>query len=266
MRGWGTEPAMEVLARIGEAAESTLFNVAPIIAVLLGFQLVVLRRKLPNVRRMLAGCVAVAVGLTLFLVGLNEALFPIGRSMAEQLTQPVLRDIQGDAGIHWFDYAPVYAFGACIGIAAALAEPALIAVSLKAEEVSGGTVPAFGLRLAVALGAGAGVALGTLRIVLGTPLPVMIGAAYAIVALQTLVAPRSLIPIAYDVGGVTTSTVTVPVVAALGLGLASAIPGRSPLLDGFGLIAFTCLCPIMTVLAYATAADRMQRRRRRETD
>ncbi|MBK8210268.1 MAG: DUF1538 domain-containing protein [Rhodospirillales bacterium] len=256
---------MELLARIVEAGESTLFNIAPIIAVLLGFQLFILRRRLPNIRRMLAGCVAVAVGLTLFLVGLNEALFPIGQTMVEQLTQPVLDAAPGGAGVQWFDYAPVYAFGACIGMAAALAEPALIAVSLKAEEVSGRTVPAFGLRLAVALGAGAGVALGTLRIVLDTSLPVMIGAAYAIVALQTLAAPRSLVAIAYDVGGVTTSTVTVPVVAALGLGLASAIPGRSPLLDGFGLIAFTCLCPIMTVLAYATAADRM-RRRRRETD
>jgi hypothetical protein len=256
---------MELLARITEAGESTLFNIAPIIAVLLGFQLFILRRRLPNIRRMLAGCVAVAVGLTLFLVGLNEALFPIGQTMVEQLTQPVLHAAQGGADVQWFAYAPVYAFGACIGMAAALAEPALIAVSLKAEEVSGGTVPAFGLRLAVALGAGAGVALGTLRIVLDTSLPVMIGAAYAIVALQTLAAPRSLVPIAYDAGGVTTSTVTVPVVAALGLALASAIPGRSPLLDGFGLIAFTCLCPIMTVLAYATAADRM-RRRRRETD
>lgn len=258
---------MELLGRIVEAAGSTLFNIAPIIAVLMGFQLFILRRRLPNIRRMLAGCVAVALGLTLFLVGLNEALFPIGQTMVEQLTQPVLRAARGGADVDWFAYAPVYAFGACIGIAAALAEPALIAVSLKAEQVSGGTVPAFGLRLAVALGAGAGVALGTLRIVLDTPLSATIGAAYAILALQTLAAPRSLVPIAYDVGGVTTSTVTVPVVAALGLALASAIPGRSPLLDGFGLIAFTCLCPIMTVLAYATAADRMQRRRRRrETD
>lgn len=257
---------METFARIPDLAAATLLDIAPIIAVLLGFQLFVLRRPLPNARRMLIGCAAVALGLTLFLVGLDEALFPIGRTMAEQLTQPVLRQSSAAGAIHWLDYAPVYAFGACIGVAAALAEPALIAVSLKAEEVSGGTVPAFGLRLAVALGAGVGVVVGTLRIVLGTSLPLMIGAAYAIVALQTLAAPRSMVPIAYDVGGVTTSTVTVPVVAALGLGLASAIPGRSPLLDGFGLIAFTCLCPIMTVLAYATAADRLKRRPRRETD
>ena len=133
---------MEMLTRIGETAGSTLFNIAPIIAVLLGFQLFVLRRKLPNVRRILGGCAALALGLTLFLVGLDEALFPLGRTMAEQLTRPVLRGAQGGAGIHWLDYTPVYAFGACIGIAAALAEPALIAVSLKAEEVSGGTVPA----------------------------------------------------------------------------------------------------------------------------
>jgi hypothetical protein len=258
---------MEILVRLGETAGDTLFDIAPIIAVLLGFQVLVLRRKLPNVRRVLAGCVAVAVGLTLFLVGLDEALFPIGRSMAEQLTRPVLDGAVPGAAIDWRDYLPVYAFAASIGFAAALAEPALIAVALKAEEVSGGTVPALGLRLAVAIGAGIGVAVGTLRIVLDTSLPLMIGAAYAIVAVQTLAAPRPMVPVAYDVGGVTTSTVTVPVVAALGLGLAASIPGRSPLLDGFGLIAFTCLCPIMSVLAYATIADRLRRwRRRRETD
>ena len=130
--------------------------------------------------------------------------------------------------------------------------------------MSGGTVPAVGLRLAVAIGAGAGVALGTLRIVTGVPMPILLGPAYAVVALQTVFAPRSIVPIAYDVGGVTTSTVTVPVVTALGLGLAGAVPGRSPLIDGFGLIAFTCVCPIMSVLAYATVAARRQRRRQEE--
>jgi hypothetical protein len=258
---------MDMLARLYETAGDTLFDIAPIIAVLLGFQILVLRRKLPNLRRIIAGCAAVAIGLTLFLVGLDEALFPIGRSMAEQLTQPLLNGTTTGAAADWRDYAPIYAFAACIGFAAALAEPALMAVALKAEEVSGGTVPAIGLRLAVAIGAGIGVAVGTLRIVLDASLPLMIGAAYAIVALQTLAAPRALVPIAYDVGGVTTSTVTVPVVAALGLGLAASIPGRNPLIDGFGLIAFTCLCPIIAVLAYATIADRLRRwRRRRETD
>jgi hypothetical protein len=256
---------MDLAMRIAEVAGNTLINVSPIIVVLLSFQLFALRRPLPNVRRMLAGCAAVAVGLTLFLVGLEEALFPIGRIMAEQLTQPGLQGTAGgDPG--WLNFLPVYTFGACVGVATALAEPALIAVAVKAEEVSAGTVPAFGLRLAVALGAGTGVAIGTLRIVLDAPLPLMIGAAYAVVALQTLAAPRSMVPIAYDAGGVTTSTVTVPVVAALGLGLASAIPGRSPLIDGFGLIAFTCLCPIMAVLAYATMADLIHRDRRRDTD
>jgi hypothetical protein len=256
---------MDLIARIAEVAGNTLIDIGPIIAVLLSFQLLVLRRRLPKVRRMLAGCAAVAVGLTLFLVGLEEALFPIGRTMTEQLTRSGLQGSAGDDP-GWLNFLPVYAFGACVGVATALAEPALIAVAVKAEEVSAGTVPAFGLRLAVALGAGAGVAIGTLRIVLDAPLPVMIAIAYAVVALQTLAAPRSMIPIAFDAGGVTTSTVTVPVVAALGLGLASAIPGRSPLIDGFGLIAFTCLCPIMTVLAYATMADLIRRRGRWETD
>lgn len=255
---------MDLVARITEVGGNTLIDIVPIIVVLLSFQFLVLRRRLPKVRRMLAGCAAVAVGLTLFLVGLEEALFPIGRTMAEQLTQSGLQGSTKD-DLRWQDFLPVYAFGACVGVATALAEPALIAVAVKAEEVSAGTVPAFGLRLAVALGAGAGVAIGTLRIVLDAPLPLMIGIAYAIIALQTLAAPRSIVPIAYDSGGVTTSTVTVPVVAALGLGLASAIPGRSPLIDGFGLIAFTCLCPIMAVLAYATVADLIRRRRRQET-
>ncbi len=255
---------MDLLARIGDVAQNTLIDIAPIIGVLLSFQFFVLRRPLPKVRRMLVGCAAVGVGLTLFLVGLEEALFPIGRTMAEQLTHSSLQG-SADNTFDWMSFLPVYAFGASVGVAAALAEPALIAVAVKAEEVSGGTVPAFGLRLAVALGAGAGVVMGTARIVLDVPLPLAIGIAYAIVALQTLAAPRSIVPIAYDSGGVTTSTVTVPVVAALGLGLASAIPGRNPMIDGFGLIAFTCLCPIMAVLAYATLADLIRRRGRRET-
>jgi hypothetical protein len=108
------------------------------------------------------------------------------------------------------------------------------------------------------------VTLGVLRLVLGWPMPVVLAVAYGVIAVQTALAPRVIVPVAYDVGGVTTSTVTVPVVAALGLGLASAIPGRSPLVDGFGLIAFTCLCPIMSVLAFATVADRLQRPGRRQ--
>ncbi|MBK8176830.1 MAG: DUF1538 domain-containing protein [Rhodospirillales bacterium] len=252
---------MDLLDRTLVIAGATAVDVAPIVAVLLGFQVLVLRRPIANVRRIAVGCAAVVLGLTLFLVGLEEALFPIGRTMAQQLTAVSPMIAAGAA--NWSAYGWVYAFAAAVGFAAAIAEPALIAVSLKAEQVSAGTIPATGLRVAVAVGAGLGVAVGTLRIAAGLPMPMMIAAAYAIVALQTAVAPRAIVPIAYDVGGVTTSTVTVPVVTALGLGLASAIPGRSPLLDGFGLIAFTCLCPIMSVLAYATVAQSVRRRHSR---
>jgi hypothetical protein len=136
----------------------------------------------------------------------------------------------------------------------------LIAVAIKANQVSGGTITVNGLRFAVAVGVAVGVALGAFRIVTGTPLHWYIITGYIIVIAQTLVAPRSIIPLAYDSGGVTTSTVTVPLVAALGLGLAETIPGRSPLLDGFGLIAFASLFPIISVMAYAQISEWLSRR------
>ena len=136
------------------------------------------------------------------------------------------------------------------GFATTIAEPSLIAVSLKAQDVSGGTLRSFELRIAVAVGVAVGVSIGCYRIISGTPLPYYIMAGYALVIMQTFMASKNIIPLAYDTGGVTTSTVTVPVVAALGLGLASAIPGRSPLLDGFGLIAFASVFPIVSVLGY----------------
>ena len=153
------------------------------------------------------------------IIGLEEALFPIGETMARQLTAP---ETIGEAsladGVHWHDYLLVYAFAAAIGFATTVAEPSLIAVALKAEEVSGGAVGAWGLRIAVALGVAAGVALGCFRIVTGTPLPWYIIAAYAVVIVQTFRSSRIIVPLAYDSGGVTTSTVTVPAVAALVLG------------------------------------------------
>lgn len=252
---------MELFTRLGSTAADTALNVIPIVAVLLGFQFLVLRRRLPKPRRLAAGCLALVAGVSLFLVGLEDALFPIGRSMAERLVAGSLTD--GGEAAGWSRFLSVYAFAAAIGFGSAFAEPALLAVALKAEQVSGGTVHAGGLRIAVALGAGFGVAVGALRIVTGAPFLHVILAGYTILGLQTLTAPRTIVPIAYDAGGVTTSTVTVPVVTALGLGLASAIPGRSPLLDGFGLIAFTCLFPIIAVLAYASLADRRQRRAKR---
>ena len=241
---------------------STVFDVAPIVAVLTLFQVFVLRRRIPNLRRTLAGLVCVLLGLALFLVGLENALFPIGETMAFQLTTHAANGAQSAAGVvDWKDYLMVYAFGAAIGFATTVAEPSLIAVAIKAQEVSGGTVRAWPLRIAVAVGVAIGVSLGCFRIVTGTPLPWYIIAAYAIVIVQTFRSSRTIIPLAYDSGGVTTSTVTVPVVAALGLGLAASIPGRNPLIDGFGLIAFASVFPIMTVLGYAIVASWWGQRR-----
>jgi hypothetical protein len=185
-------------------------------------------------------------------VGLESALFPLGEIMAKQLTADAIDGLgDGMTEPDWTRYAWVYAFAAAIGFSTTVAEPALIAVTLKAGEVSGKSLKPRGLRVAVAIGVAIGVALGTFRIVTGTPLPYYIMAGYLIVIVQTAFAPRMIIPLAYDSGGVTTSTVTVPLVTALGLGLASAVPGRSPLIDGFGLIAFASLFPMMTVMAYA---------------
>jgi len=232
----------------------TVLDVLPIIAVLVGFQVLVLRRRIANLSRVILGFVYVVVGLALFLQGLEQALFPLGKTMAAQLSD---LDFISGAGrelletVRWQDYLWVYCFAFCIGFATTVAEPALIAVSLKAEEVSGGTIGVSGLRLSVALGVAIGLALGTWRIVIGAPLEYFIMAGYVLVMVQTIFAPRVMIALAYDSGGVTTSTVTVPLVAALGLGLATSVPGRSPMLDGFGLIAFASLCPIISVLAYS---------------
>ena len=251
---------MEFAWTFGNAALGMALDVAPIVVVLVVFQAVVLRRRLPNPRRLAAGALCVLLGLTLFLIGLEEALFPIGETMARQLSAPETLGVSA-AQATWRDYALVYAFAAAIGFATTMAEPSLIAVALKAEEVSGGSVGGLGLRIAVALGAALGVSLGCFRIVTGTPLPWYIIAVYVVVIAQTFRARRDIVPLAYDSGGVTTSTVTVPVVAALGLGLAANVPGRSPLIDGFGLIAFTCVFPIMSVLGYATVASWWNRRR-----
>ena len=253
---------MGFLQSLSSAFLSTVFDVAPIIGVLVLFQVFVLRSRLPNLRRTVAGMVCVLVGLALFLIGLENALFPIGQTMATQLTAAAAAGTQDLAGaVDWRDYMLVYAFGATIGFATTIAEPSLIAVAIKAQEVSGGAIRAWGLRIAVAVGVALGVSLGCFRIVTGTPLPWYIIAAYAIVIIQTFRSSRTIIPLAYDSGGVTTSTVTVPVVAALGLGLAASIPGRSPLIDGFGLIAFASVFPIMTVLGYAIAASWWSHRR-----
>ncbi len=252
---------LESLELFGETLMYTLRDVSPIIVILLVFQAAVLRRKPANVWGIVTGSVMVLLGLALFLIGLDQALFPVGETMARQLTEEA-RSVAG--AVRWEDYWLVYLFAAAIGFAATVAEPSLIAVGLKAEEVSGGAVNAWGLRIAVAIGVAVGVSLGCFRIVTGTALPWYIMGAYIIVILQTILSNRMIIPLAYDSGGVTTSTVTVPVVAALGLGLAANVPGRSPLIDGFGLIAFASVFPIISVLGYAISADWVGRWRRRK--
>ncbi|MCY4615893.1 MAG: DUF1538 domain-containing protein [Chloroflexi bacterium] len=255
---------LEFALRFGETLLYTLRDVTPIVVILVVFQVGVLRSGLPNIRGIATGSVMVLLGLALFLIGLEQALFPIGETMARQLTETARGSVLSTA-VRWDDYWLVYLFAAAIGFATTVAEPSLIAVALKAEEVSGRAVSAWGLRIAVAVGVAIGVSLGCFRIVTGTPLPWYIVAAYAIVIIQTYLANRVIVPLAYDSGGVTTSTVTVPVVAALGLGLAANVPGRSPLIDGFGLIAFASVFPIMSLLGYAIVAERVERwRTRRE--
>lgn len=252
---------------IFNAGLSTMRDVFPIVVILLGFQFLVLRKKPPNFKRILIGFVYVLLGLTLFLVGLEQALFPLGETMATQLSDPVFLGLGPDKPVlDWSDYYWVYLFAAAIGFATTIAEPSLIAVALKAEEISGGKISASGLRISVAIGVSLGVSLGAFRIVSGTPLPTYIMIGYIIVIIQTFFAAKTIIPLAYDSGGVTTSTVTVPVVAALGLGLASTVPGRSALLDGFGLIAFASVFPIMSVLAYALLAEWQAKRKKSKKD
>ncbi len=247
---------------------STALDVLPIVLFIFGFQALVIRRKLPNLRAIVIGLVCTVLGLGLFLIGLEQALFPLGRLMAAQLTAPEFLGVDYTAGAapYWADYFWVYVFAFMIGFATTIAEPALLAVSMKANTVSGGAISSWGLRVAVALGVAVGVALGCYRIVTGTPLQYFIIVGYILVVIQTIRSPKLIIPLAYDSGGVTTSTVTVPLITALGLGLAETIPGRSALLDGFGLVAFASLFPIISVLSYAQLTDYLDRRRVSDTE
>lgn len=230
----------------------TVIDIIPIALILIFFQIVVLRQKIPNLSGVLIGSFYVVLGLALFLFGLEHALFPLGQVMARQLTDPnFIAAGRAIAELHWLDYGWTYLFAFAIGFATTIAEPSLIAVAMKASTVSGGAVGAWGLRIAVATGVALSLAIGTLRIVTGTPLYLYMIVGYIIVVIQTMFAPRMIVPLAYDSGGVTTSTVTVPLVTALGLGLASTVPGRSPALDGFGLIALASLFPMITVMGYA---------------
>ncbi|SNZ09922.1 Protein of unknown function [Persephonella hydrogeniphila] len=222
-------------------------DVAPILGVIFFFQYFIIKKSIPHPKKIFIGVLFVIFGLYAFIVGLEMGLFPLGEGMAFQLTQ------KGTVFL-------IYLFGFLIGFSTTMAEPALIAVALKAKEVSAGRINDFILRIFVALGVAVGIALGCYRIVAGDSIHYYIIVGYVIVIIMTYFAPRYIIPIAYDSGGVTTSTVTVPLVAALGLGLATNIPGRDPLIDGFGLIAFASLFPIITVMGYGILAETILKR------
>ncbi|MGH1463110.1 MAG: DUF1538 domain-containing protein [Neptuniibacter sp.] len=256
---------MEIFVQLLEIILSTIKDVIPIALIIFGFQFLVIRRPIPNLKKVLIGFAYVIIGLALFLLGLEKALFPIGRLMAEQLTNPdfIISWSGAVAGaLQWQDYFWVYIFAFAIGASTTIAEPSLIAVAIKANEVSGGAIGVWGLRIAVAIGVAVGISLGTWRIVTGYPIHWFIIAGYIVVVVQTFYAPKLIVPLAYDSGGVTTSTVTVPLVAALGLGLAETVPGRSALIDGFGLIAFASLFPMITVMAYAQLSEYRAKRSR----
>jgi hypothetical protein len=180
--------------------------------------------------------------------------------MAKQLSNPefVMNNYSGSLS-DWQAYYWVYIFAALIGFSTTIAEPALYAVAVKANQVSGGTIGTFYLRFVVALGVALALVIGTYRIVVGDSLVNYIMIGYIIVVIQTIFVKKDIVALAYDSGGVTTSTVTVPIVAALGLGLASVVPGRNPALDGFGLIAFASVFPVITVLGYAQIIDLVKR-------
>lgn len=223
-------------------------DLAPIVIVIAFFQIVVLQEPLDGALSIASGAVLVLLGLTMFVFGLELALFPIGESLAFALARK--------GSVFWL---LIFAF--LLGFGTTVAEPALTAVAKEASQVAAGAGAiadtdearanyVLGLRITVALSVGVALIIGVLRILLAWSLPLMIIFGYAIVTAMTLVAPPEIVGIAYDSGGVTTSTVTVPLVAALGVGMASSLRDRNPMTDGFGLIAFASLTPIIFVLAY----------------
>lgn len=230
---------------------NSFVGLLPILAVVLVFQILIIRKPLPNLSDILTGAVFVIVGLTLFIQGLEQSLFPIGDSMAYAFARK--------GSLFW-----LLAFAFCLGFGAAIAEPALIAVADKAAEIASqhpvnnkAIVKAdysLGLRLAVALSVGVAIMLGVFRIIRGWPVYYPVVVAYVIIALLTPFAPADIVGIAYDSGGIATSTITVPLVASLGVGLATAIKGRNPMLDGFGLIVIASLIPMIFVMAYGVLA------------
>ena len=228
--------------------KAAVIDLAPIIAVVVFFQSVVIRQPFPQIGEVIFGFVFVVIGLMLFVEGLEIALFPIGETMAYALAKK--------GSLLWL---MIFAFA--LGFSTTVAEPALIAVTKEASIISSGAgliensqktmdLYALGLRLTVAFSVGLAIVIGVLRILKGWPLYYLIIGGYILVMLMTIIAPEEIIGLAYDAGGVTTSTITVPLVTALGVGLANVIKGRSPLADGFGLIAFASLLPMIFVMAY----------------
>ncbi|MCK8076197.1 DUF1538 domain-containing protein [Vibrio sp. 1CM2L] len=239
---------MTAVLALFRAMLGSLRDLLPIVAVIAFFQLAVLQEPLPHLLSILTGLVLVVFGLTFFIFGLEMGLFPIGESMAQAFARK--------GSVFWL---LIFAF--CLGFGTTIAEPALTAVAAEAADVAaeGGVIPntldemeqyADGLRFTVALSVGIAILLGVLRILKGWPIQYMIIGGYIGVVVLTAFAPENIIGIAYDSGGVTTSTITVPLVTALGVGLASAIKGRNPMIDGFGLIAFASLLPMMFVMVY----------------
>jgi len=225
-------------------------DLAPIVLVIAFFQYFILQAPLANAMGLVGGALIVLLGLTLFVYGLELALFPIGESLAFDLARK--------GSVFW-----LLTFAFLLGFGTTVAEPALTAVAKEASQVAAAagaiedTVAArasyvFGLRVTVALSVGVALIVGVLRILLGWSLPMMIVTGYAMVIAMTTVAPPEIVGIAYDSGGVTTSTVTVPLVAALGVGMASSLRDRNPMTDGFGLIAFASLSPMIFVMAYGS--------------
>ncbi|MFT5721668.1 MAG: hypothetical protein ACI9W6_001984 [Motiliproteus sp.] len=226
----------------------SLRDLAPIIIVIAFFQLVVLQQPLPDLIGVMTGVVFVVLGLTFFIYGLEMGLFPIGESMAHAFARK--------GSVSW-----LIAFAFALGFGTTVAEPALIAVAAEAAEVAanGGMIEnnpaalteyANGLRFTVAFSVGLAIVIGVVRIIKGWSIQYLIMGGYMLVMLMTALAPQWIIGIAYDSGGVTTSTITVPLVTALGVGLASSIEGRNPMIDGFGLIALASLTPMIFVMAY----------------
>ena len=232
------------LLNILKSLAGIIMDVIPILGVILFFQYVILKKPIENLKEVIIGFGLVILGLDAFIIGLEMGLFSVGETMAFELTR-------------YDNNIIVYAFAFAIGFSTTMAEPSLTAIAKKAKEISDGRINDFVLRVFVALGVAIGISLGAYRIVVGGEIVYYIMAGYIFVIVLTFMSPKYIIPIAYDSGGVTTSTVTVPLVAALGLGLATNIDGRDPLIDGFGLIAFASLFPMLTVMLYGVITEKM---------